>query len=221
MAVADNLITLRQKYDVTQEKLAEIAGTSIPAVSRWENGWNEPRLHYLQRIAEYFNITIDDLRSESRGLASKQLSGFITPQPVDSYAPVLGYVPAGDPYEATEIVGEQHWVDPDVRSEYPDAFFLIVNGDSMDKVLPHGCFALIDPKKEPRDKDIVAIIVNGDEATVKRIYFAGDVIVLHPDSTNPKHKARSIDIHSPDAPPVRILGVVVWHALPRGFKYAG
>jgi repressor LexA len=198
------------KNDITQMRLAEIAGVEPATVSGWMNEKSDPRRYYLEKIADYFNVSVDDLRSEGHGLAAKQRGSYITPVPVDSYAPVIGYVPAGDPYEATEIEGELHWVDPDVRSKHPKAFFLIISGDSMDKVFDDGRYVLIDPDGDPHDKDIVAVIVNGDEATIKRIFFAGDVIVLHPDSTNGKHKARTIDVSNPDAPPVRILGVAVW-----------
>jgi repressor LexA len=210
MKVKDNIIALRQKFDITQEALAEIAGVTGATVSGWEREVSDPRLFALQKIAEHFNLTVDDLRSASHGLAAKQRASYIQPVPVDSYAPVRGYVPAGDPYEAIEIQDEQHWVDPDVRSAHPNAFFVILSGDSMDKVFNDGRYVLVDPEADPHDRDIVAILVNGDEATIKRIFFAGDVIVLHPDSTNPKHKARTIDVSNPDAPPVRILGVAVW-----------
>jgi repressor LexA len=106
-----------------------------------------------------------------------------------------------------------------LRQEHPKAFFVIVNGDSVDEVFAHGRLVLIDPDVEPHDRDFVAIIVNGDEVTIKRIFFAGDVIVLHPASTNPKHKARTIDVSNPDAPPVRILGVAVWDVAAKSQVY--
>ena len=219
MTIRDNIVVLRQIYSITQEQLSDITGATVTTISGWENGKSDPRLHYLERIAEHFNISVDDLRSTSHGLAAKQRASYMAAVPSDTTAPVCGYIPAGDPYEATEVSGESHWVDPEVKSEHPNAFFLVARGDSMDNLFPDGAYVLIDPDSGPHDRDVVAIIVNGDEATIKRIFFAGDVIVLHPDSTNPKHKAQTIDVSRTDAPMVRILGVAVWHCLPVGYKY--
>ena len=98
-------------------------------------------------------------------------------------------------------------------NSHPDGFFLTVSGDSMDKIMPNGSLVYFDKSAEVRSGDIVAVTVNGDDATMKRIFFAGDTIVLHPESNNPSHRDRSIDASDPDAPQVRILGKAVWHYL--------
>ena len=57
MSIAENIKQLREKYNLTQAELGEIAGVSDKAVSTWENGTAEPRMGAIQKIAEYFNIT--------------------------------------------------------------------------------------------------------------------------------------------------------------------
>ena len=194
----------------------QAAGFTQQDLRRWEQEASEIRnAQRLVPIADALNCSVDDLL----GRFANPLPRGVKPVPSDTYAPVYGYVPAGDPYEATEIDDEEHWVDPDVRNAHPDGFFLIVKGDSMDKLFPDGAYVYIDPKAIPHDRDVVAILVNGDDATIKRVFFAGDVIVLHPDSSSPRHKARTIDVNDSDAPPVRILGKAVWHTVPIGHGY--
>jgi len=108
---------------------------------------------------------------------------------------------------------ETHDLPQKVRDRFPDGFFLIIRGDSMNKVLPDGCYAYIAPYDEAEilNGDIAAVKVNGDEATVKHIKMFDGVIILEPDSTNPDHKRRVIDENDPDAPYVRVLGKVVWY----------
>lgn len=49
MAIRENIIKLRDKYQITQEQLADIAGVSRGAVSQWEGGFSEPRMGAIQK----------------------------------------------------------------------------------------------------------------------------------------------------------------------------
>ena len=52
---------LRQKNTITQEELADCLGVSTQAISRWENSVTYPDITLLPLIANYFEVTIDDL----------------------------------------------------------------------------------------------------------------------------------------------------------------
>jgi DNA-binding XRE family transcriptional regulator len=51
-AVARLLIQFRMKHNLTQEQLAQLMGTSAPAISRLESGTHVPSLTTLSRLAE-------------------------------------------------------------------------------------------------------------------------------------------------------------------------
>lgn len=51
-AVARLLIQFRMKHDLTQDQLAQLMGTSAPAISRLESGTHVPSLTTLSRLAE-------------------------------------------------------------------------------------------------------------------------------------------------------------------------
>lgn len=51
----------RIKKGWTQERLANELQVSRKSVARWENGWNIPALIYAQKMAELFEISLDEL----------------------------------------------------------------------------------------------------------------------------------------------------------------
>ncbi len=52
---------LRRQKKVTQQELADRVGVSFQTVSRWETGAGEPELSLLPALAEYFQVTVDQL----------------------------------------------------------------------------------------------------------------------------------------------------------------
>lgn len=51
----------RRELNVSQENLAESFGVTVQAVSKWETGLSYPDITMLPKIAEYFNITLNEL----------------------------------------------------------------------------------------------------------------------------------------------------------------
>ena len=56
MGIADNIKAIRDKYDLTQRELADVAGVTENAVSKWENGYSEPRMGAIERIAACYGL---------------------------------------------------------------------------------------------------------------------------------------------------------------------
>lgn len=59
--IGTKIATLRKQIDISQEKLANILGTSAQAVSKWERNKNYPDIELLPMIADFFGVTIDSL----------------------------------------------------------------------------------------------------------------------------------------------------------------
>lgn len=60
---ASNISQLRKNAKLNQTKFAELLSYSDKAISKWENGDTIPDIFIMSKIADYFNISIDDLIS--------------------------------------------------------------------------------------------------------------------------------------------------------------
>ena len=59
--IGGNIKKLRAEKGVTQEQLAEHLSITYQSVSKWENNITAPDLYLIPAIAEYFEVSIDDL----------------------------------------------------------------------------------------------------------------------------------------------------------------
>ena len=57
---------LRKEKGLTQEQFSEILGVSNRSISRWENGVNMPDFDLVIEIANYYQVTIDELLDGER-----------------------------------------------------------------------------------------------------------------------------------------------------------
>ena len=59
--IGEKIKSLRRKADVTQDKLADYLGITPQAISRWESGGVYPDIEIIPSIANFFNVTTDEL----------------------------------------------------------------------------------------------------------------------------------------------------------------
>ena len=59
--ISKNLIRLRKRAGLSQEALAEKIGVSRQTVAKWESGESAPDIQHADRLAELFNVNLDDL----------------------------------------------------------------------------------------------------------------------------------------------------------------
>lgn len=52
---------LRKRKNITQQELADVLGISFQTISKWENSNGMPDITLLPAIAEYFNVSVDQL----------------------------------------------------------------------------------------------------------------------------------------------------------------
>lgn len=208
-AFARNIKALREDSGLTQVELGKKLETESMTISRWERSEIvRPHPKTVEQLCEYFGVTSGDLLSENGYYAKTRGMSTIAPRPATGSLPIIGAAHAGDPCPAYELDGGTL----DCPEEYcrEGNFFIRINGDSMDRQLVDGTYALIDVHAQVNSGDIALVKVNGDDATVKRVKFMDGIAVLEPDSSNPDHRRRMIDSSNPESPEVRILGKVVY-----------
>lgn len=100
--------------------------------------------------------------------------------------PVLGRIAAGTPILAAEHVDEFMPLPTELVGDGP-VFLLEVKGDSMvDAGIHEGDLVAVHKQPDARDGEIVACLVDGEEATVKRLQRKDGKVYLH--SANPAYE---------------------------------
>lgn len=219
MSIADNIKQLRDIFSVTQRELAEVAGVTENAVSKWENGYSEPRMGTIERIAACYGLSkmniiedggmllVDPITKKVRAPLPK---GAILPiKSKPAYAPLLGRVHAGDPRDPEMMDGPMVELPESIAEAHPRAYFLEVEGDCMDKVYPEGCLILVDPDREPQNGSIAAVSIDGADYVMRRLLRTSNTMVLAPESFNPSHE--DIVITASSGKTVELAGTVVWY----------
>lgn len=76
--IAENLISLRKKNKLTQLEFAEKFNYSDKTVSKWETGESSPGIDTLCTIANYYNITLDDMVKDNAIDNNKNITRYRT-----------------------------------------------------------------------------------------------------------------------------------------------
>ena len=71
MTIADRIQTLRKSKGMSQEELADAAGVSRQAVSKWESEQSIPDLDKVVTLSEIFEVTTDYLLKGIEPVAEK------------------------------------------------------------------------------------------------------------------------------------------------------
>lgn len=194
MTMGERIKMLREQRGITQSELAEICKVSDKAVSTWENGRNIPRMGAIQRMADYF------------GIPKSAIIENIAP-PVDAIRiPVLGNIPAGIPLSAVEDIEGWEELSPDMLRGGKEYFALAIKGDSMMPEYRDGDVLILRKQDSCETGDDCAVMVNGDDATFKRVRRSEKGITLQP--LNPAYDPMFFSNEEIMSLPVRIIGVV-------------
>lgn len=191
-----NLKKIREDNKISQQKLANNIGVSRSTIAMWETGGSQPDNESLIKLSKYFMVSIDELLSNVSEVTKSQ----------GIKIPVLGKVQAGLPIEAVEYIIDFEEITTEMAStgEY---FGLMVKGNSMEPRFVEGDVVIVKKQSSAETGDIVIALVNGDEATIKKIKFLKDGIMLIPFNTS--YDAMFYSNEDIENKPVTILGKVV------------
>ena len=75
-----NIRILREKQNISQQKLADAVGLSQQSIYQYENGIAEPDIDTLIKIATYFNVSVDYIvgNTEIKRLITEQEEEFLS-----------------------------------------------------------------------------------------------------------------------------------------------
>lgn len=192
---------LREEKGLTQKDLAEKLSLTPKAISFYELGSREPSGDALIRMAHILGTTTDYLLGNSTTKEADQKVGR------GVRIPVLGRVVAGIPIEAVEEILDYEEITPELAAT-GEFFALKIRGHSMEPRMMEGDVVIVRRQDDVDSGDVAIVLVNGDEATVKRVKKQPEGITLIATNTSvyEPHFYSNKEIAEL---PVRILGRVV------------
>lgn len=148
--------------------------------------------------AELFKIAFSKSKIESF------IPEDIVPDESITLLPVVGTIRAGQPIYAEEnIIGYEPINPESIKSgKY---FFLLIEGDSMKgSGIVSGSFALVRKQAQVENGEIAVVMVDDENATIKRVYYneKTNTVTLQPD--NPEYNPQTYRIED-----IHIIGKVV------------
>ena len=203
---AKNLNGLLYKNNKTQKEVAQAIGVLTSTFNSWCKGVSLPRMGKVQMLADYFHVNKSDLIENKNDSFMTAIDKIPTVRPgvERKMIPVLGQISAGLPLYAEENI--EYYISTDVVGD-GEYFALKVKGDSMNAArIYDGDVLIVRQQDLVEDNAIAVVLVNGDEATVKRFHKDGKYVMLIPQSTNPVYTTQ---IYDPEQVSIKVLGKVV------------
>ena len=175
----DILKNLRNAKCLTQEELAKKLSISRSAIGMYESGSRVPDVESLEKFADFFNVDINFLigRTNKTTYIPESWDGSNAVK-----IPILGTVVAGMPISAYQDILGYEEITPEM-AQTGEFYALKVKGNSMEPRICEGDIVIVKVQPDVECGDIAVVIVNGDEATVKKISKSEEGITLIANNT--------------------------------------
>ncbi|ACL77606.1 helix-turn-helix domain-containing protein [Ruminiclostridium cellulolyticum] len=196
---------IEQKVPI--EKLADNIGISADTlfkILKSEEGATEADYYRLCKWLGYSEEKAEEFYLRNSPLTNKS---FRFTQNLDFIpVPVLGLIRAGQPAFAEENNEGYYPTDRQFISDDHEYFYLRIKGDSMDKEFKEGSLVLVQIQSTLESGEIGVVLINGFDATVKKVFIRDNLITLMPQSNNEDHQPQTYDTVKEE---IKILGKVV------------
>lgn len=204
MDMGQKIKALREQKGLTLEELGNKVGVGKSTVRKWETGIiSNMKRDKIAKVASALDVSPsylmgwenNDFTYPDTSLGKHGIS-----------INVLGRVAAGIPIEAIEDIVDIEEIS-DTLARTGKFFGLQIHGDSMEPQMYEGDTVIIRQQDDAENGDIVIALVNGNDATCKRLMkYAGGIGLL---SINTKYEPIMYSNEQISNMPVKIIGKVV------------
>lgn len=174
---------------MTAAELARTSKVNEGAISQYRAGKYKASQRSLDKLARALQVSIpwlmgaDVPMEESDSQRSTSLPTNVQPMPTMQQIPRIGMIACGDPLLAQQNIEGYDNVPEYVKCD----FTLVCRGDSMINArIFDGDIVCIREQPEVENGEIAAVLIDSEEATLKRVKIFDDHIVLEPE--NPMYK---------------------------------
>lgn len=191
MTLSEVLQDYKKRVNVTNEYIAKKVGVNRSTVARWINDDTKVmKQEVVEKLSYLLGLDVEALLKDS-SLYQR---------------PIIGVAKAGynhfaqEEYEGMETVTKNDY--------YRGDYFLRITGDSMDGAHIHDGDLVYVKQCNDVASGSIAVVLIGEEATVKRVIKKADLLVL--EAANPSVETRFFTKREVEELPVRIIGKVLY-----------
>lgn len=205
MKLSDILKQYRKENNISMREFAKRCGVSNAYISLIEN--EETRSPTLEMLNKLANGMMMDSNELIKSIDDDTVIS-IKPKRISGHKiPVLGRVIAGIPIEAIEEIIDYEEISEQM-ARTGEFFALQIQGDSMEPQMSEGDVVIVRKQEDIDSGQIGIILVNGDEATVKKVVKKEHGIMLIPFNSD-SYDPWFYDEFDIQFKPVKIIGRVV------------
>lgn len=187
---------------INNTKLAEMLGVDRTTVQNWLKG-KQPRDYYIEEMCKIFGVNVEFLTGCAQSNAQIISDNIYM-------IPVFNSVSAGFGTYADDNITGYRPAEIHTPLEVQNYFYCTVTGDSMEPVIPNGSTILVHKQTIVDSGDVAVIVLDTDEALVKRVVYGKDWVELR--SENPVYPTRRF-VKS-EIQDVHIVGRVIEYTKP-------
>lgn len=217
--LGEYLSNIRKKKEISLREVGKLKNISYSHLSMIEHGKRNVTPALLKNLADLYGVNYLDLY-EKAGYIDLINDETNQTSKIDRFGnvvipiPLLGEVKAGYDYMAQE-----NWQGTvDIKEELArtgDFFALRIKGNSMFETLWENDIVAVKKQDFANDGNIAVVLINGDEATVKKIRILDNGIKLiplnrriNPETQEPFYEDIFFDKKDIETKPVKIIGIV-------------
>lgn len=199
-----NLKFLREKKGISKNKLGEMVGVNQTTIGRWESEEITPSIDNVEEVAKVLNVGLPDLLIKDLSFDNGDLLEIDDTVQI----PVLGIIKAGIPIEAQEEILEYVEIPKKWTFGGKKFYGLKISGDSMFPKYQEGDIVIFEQNedKELYNGKDCAVMVNGNDATFKKVLLNENGITLIPYNTA-KYEMMIYSNHDIEDLPIKIIGI--------------
>lgn len=200
-------------------ELSNKTGINKSLISNYLNGNFKAKQDKLTEMAEVLNVSETwlmgyDVSMDREWLKDSEIDNatlinnfYIEDDSKNIKIPILGKIPAGVPLEAIEDIDGYVEVSKSIVKDPYNLFALRISGDSMSPEYKTNDIVIVKKQFEFNSGDDCVVMVNGDDATFKRVIKQEDSIILKPLNNNyePTFFSKKDILDRP----VKIIGVAI------------
>ena len=201
--LGEYLEKIRKSENLSLRQVDYKSDVSYSHLSMIEKGTRKAFPLTLKELAKVYNLDYIDLYEKAGylDLAEKEKINQIHTASI----PILGTVKAGYDWLAEENVVDYITLKENIPN-IKEYFALRITGDSMLPLLSDGDLVIVHDQDDVESGQTAVVLINGDEATVKKVIKTNDGIELH--AMNPYYPVKKFTYDEMNTVPVKIIGRV-------------